>query len=282
VLILVRVLYGESVPRKVTVCPIFHFQLEEEGEREFQISDQITLRKIKADELTKMKEPFCISFLGESASLLNSQTFVFEVNHGNFAEASRQVYYALLAMRLFKKGSVFCKNFWIEENSKISQFFTINPPIPWRRSKYSLSISEIDEIKKLLDKITNIELGARSKRAYRVACERFSRSFEERRDDDKIIDLAIAFESLFTDEKTSRSNVMGELIGLGCSMLLGTDQKERDDIKQFFKLTYNIRNKIIHGSEFETPVRINSQEYQISDISSQLQEYLRDSIKKLL
>jgi hypothetical protein len=65
-------------------------------------------------------------------------------------------------------------------------------------------------------------------------------------------------------------------------MLLGTDQKERDDIKQFFKLTYNIRNKIIHGSEFETPVRINSQEYQISDISSQLQEYLRGSIKKLL
>jgi hypothetical protein len=264
----------------LTICPLFNFELKEESEQEFQISDQIRLRRMKTDELAKMKKlPFSY-FLGESYALLNVQTFVFEIKSDNFQDADRLVYEVLLAMRLFKTGSVFCKHFWILENSKIRQFFSINPPIPWAKSNYLLSIDEIDEIKKLLEKIIQIELG--KNKSFRVVCERFSRSFEERRDNDKVIDLAIAFESLFTDENTSRSNVMGELIGLGCSMLIGTNQKERDEIKQFLIKAFTIRNKIIHGSEVKTPLIINNQKYQMSDVSSQLREFLRASIKKLI
>ena len=217
----------------IIVCPIFNFKLDEANEQEFQISDQIKLRKIKNDVLLKMKKAPYTYILGRSYADLNTQTFVFEVNHGDFIEASRRVYEVLLAMRLFKTGAVFCKHFWVEQNSEQRQFYAINPPIPRHNGDYLLNVDEINEIKLLLKKISHIEL--EKNKSFRVACERFSRSFEERREDDKIIDLAIAFESLFTDKKTSRSNVMGQLIGLGCSMLIGTNQKDRDKIKNFLK-----------------------------------------------
>jgi hypothetical protein len=266
--------------KRVVICPIFSFEIKEGNEQEFQISDNILLRRIKKDELEKMKKLPYSYMLGECLTLLNSQTFVFEINKPYFDEASRLAYEALLAMRLYKDGSVFCKNFWIEEGSKIEQIFTINPPIPWIKRNYILNIEEIDEIKRLLKKITMIELT--KNKSYRVACERYSRSFEERRDDDRIIDLAIAFEALFTDEKTSASNVMGEFVGLGCSMLLGTNMAERNEIKEFLKKAFNIRNKITHGSEVKTPIIINKEKYEISDIALKLREYLGASIRKLI
>ena len=265
----------------LTICPLFNFELKEESGQEFQISDQIKLRRIKPDELANIKKHPLIFTLGDSFLLLNPKTFVFEIKANDTKEEDLLVYQALLAMRLFKTGSVCCKHFLHLENSKLCYFFTINTPIPrWVEDNYLLNIDEIDEIKKLLGKIIQIQLGKNI--SFRVACERFSRSFEERRDDDKIIDLAIAFESLFTAENTSRSNVMGELIGLGCAMLLGTNQKERDAIKQFLIKAFIIRNKIIHGSEVKTPLIINNEKYQMSDVTSKLREFLRSSIKKLI
>ena len=266
--------------KAIIVCPLFNFKLDEESEKEFQISDQIKLRKIKNDVLLKMKKAPYIYILGRSHAYLNSQTFVFEINHGDFIEASRRVYEVLLAMRLFKTGAVFCKHFWVEQNSEQRQFYAINPPIPRHNGDYLLNVDEIDEIKLLLKKISHIEL--EKNKSFRVACERFSRSFEERREDDKIIDLAIAFESLFTDKKTSRSNVMGQLIGLGCSMLIGTNQKDRDKIKNFLKKAFSIRNDIVHSSEVKTPIQINNKKYKMNEFALELQEYLRASIKKLI
>ena len=266
--------------KMIIVCPIFNFKLDEESDQEYQITDQIKLRKIKKNVLLKMKKAPYSYILGRSYAYLNAQTFVFEINHGDFIEASLRVYEILLAMRLFKTGSVFCKHFWVEQNSEQRQFYANTPPVPWHKNEYLLNIDEIDKIKILLEKIIYAEL--ENNKSFRVACERFSRSFEERRDDDKLIDLAIAFESLFTDKDTSRSNVMGQFVGFGCSMLLGTNQEERDQIKQFLIKSFAIRNDIVHGREVKTPITINDQKYEMSDLSLQLQEYLRASIKKLI
>ena len=105
---------------------------------------------------------------------------------------------------------------------------------------------------------------------------------EERRNDDRIIDLAIAFEALFIDEKTSTSNVMGEFVGLGCSMLLGTNIVERKEIKEFLKKAFAIRNKLVHGSEVKTPIIINGKKYEMGDVASKLRKYLGASIRKLI
>lgn len=266
-----------------TLCPLFNFELKGENGLDFQISDQIRLRRIKPDELANLKKHPLSYLLGDSFSLINPKTFVFDIKAKGSKEEDTLVYQVLLAMRLFKAGSVCCKHFLHLENSKLRYVFTINTPIPrWVKDNYLLKNNEIDEIKKLLEKIIQIELEKNA--SFRVACERFSRSFEERRNDDKVIDLAIAFESFFTDESMSRSRSygMGQLVGLGCSMLIGQNRKERNEIKQFFLKAFDIRNKIVHGSEVKIPIIINNKEYLMSDISSQLQEYLRASIKKLI
>ena len=93
----------------------------------------------------------------------------------------------------------------------------------------------------------------------------------------------IAFESLFTDESTSRNRSygMGQLVGLGCSMLIGQNQEERNEIKQFLIKAFKIRNNIVHGLAVEISM-INNKKYSMREISSQLQEYLKTSIKKLI
>lgn len=264
-----------------TICPLYNFELKDDTRQEFQILDIVKLRRIKVDELENLKKHPLHYLLGGSFSLINSKTFVFELKTDNTQLEDRLVYQVLLAMRLFKTGSVCCKHFLHLENSNLIYAFTINTPIPRSiKDKYLLNIDEIDEIKNLLEKIVQINLG--KNKPFRVACERFSRSFEERRDDDKIIDLAIAFEALFTDKNTSRTNVMGQLIGLGCAMLLGTSQNEINFIKSFFEKAFNIRNKIIHGSEIKSPIIVNEQKYKMNELSSQMREYLRKSIRKLI
>jgi hypothetical protein len=125
-----------------------------------------------------------------------------------------------------------------------------------------------------------------------VACERFSRSFEERRNDDRIIDLAIGFEALLTDKDTSRLEFMGRFVGLGCSMLLGKNIQEREEIKQFLTKAFTVRNDIVHSLKLNTAIKVEwrsvtnsallNKEFTIKDFSAQLQKYLRDSIKQLM
>lgn len=144
---------------------------------------------------------------------------------------------------------------------------------------YSVRIDEIEGIKRLACRINKIDFNKR--KSLRITCERFSRSFVEHREDEKIIDFMIAFESLFLKGKTVPSNT-GQFIGLGCSMLLGKNDKEREEINEFLVEAYKIRNKIVHGSELVTPITIHNETWEMEDFISQLREYLIESIKKLM
>lgn len=282
---------------RIAIYPLFNFQMPEVLTQEyskaddsnklmekikqgFQLSDKVRLRRIEKEELDRIRKhhPY---LWGDGAHLIyviNERTFVIEVKE--VERADRLLYEVLLAMRLHKTGSVFCKVVWEEEDSKILFLGSLNPPIPWSKSEYVLMANEIEEIKELVSKINKLDLD--NAKSFRVACERFSRSCEERRDDDKIIDLAISFEALFADEDPSKLEYMGKFVGLGCSMLLGRNPAERKEINQFLIKAFNIRNKIVHGNEFKTPIKHNNKEYEMKDFSAQLQKYLRDSLKKLM
>lgn len=276
---------------KIAIYPLFNFQVSEELAEKikngFQFSNNVILRQIKGEEIGRFRETFPYLW-GDGAYLIssiNTKTFVFEVRDEiEFEEmvnrADRLVYEVLLAMRLHKSGMVFCKVFRVEENSKTIMGGSINPPTPWRPSIYQLSISEAEEVDKWVSRITKLDLERNS--SFRVACERFSRSCEERRYDDKIIDLAIAFEALFTDDDSSRLGRMGKFVGLGCSMLLGQNAEDRKEISCFMEKAFSIRNKIVHNTNFEKIIEVNGKSYGMKDFIAQLQEYLRESIKKLL
>lgn len=67
-------------------------------------------------------------------------------------------------------------------------------------------------------------------------------------------------------------------------MLLGKNDKERQEIYDFLVKAYKIRNDIVHGSEFITSIQmqVGDKTYGIQEVVVQLREYLRESIKKLI
>ena len=268
---------------KIAIYPLFNFQASEELadklKNGFHFSNKAILRQIRNEEIDRFRQTYPY-FWRDGAFLITEirkKTFVFEIRDNNRADLF--VYEILLAMRLYKSGSIFCKLFRIEDKTKTIGFGSITPPVPTDQSTYLLSINELEEIDGLVNKINKLNLDKNN--AFRVACERFSRSYEERREDDKIIDLAIAFEALFTDRE-SRLTQMGKFVGVGCSMLIGKNTKERKEIKQFMEQAFSKRNDIVHSNDFKPIIEINGKKYWMNDFVTQFQKYLRDSIKKLL
>lgn len=171
--------YLTKKSNKVTIFPLFSFQLSETPfpktskknnasnqfiekiKKGFKFSNEVILRLIRNEEIDKFRGITRIGYLwGDGAyliSLINPKTFVFEVRGGK-ETADRLTFDVLLAMRLYKTGSVFCKIMFVEEDSEIIFFGSINPPAPYRPSKYELKINEIEEIDKLTSRINKLDL----------------------------------------------------------------------------------------------------------------------------
>lgn len=284
------------------ICPLFNFQisevlvgehareesieyfknLKERIEQGIKILDNVKIRRIRKEDLDRIRKFGIVGLWAGFFSRISLRTFVIEVlqKEENIKEAQLKVYKVLLAMRLHKENDVFVKVIWFEKKSKVSTLTILDPPLPeLMKFPYAVEINEIKEIKKLANKIGKIDFDKRG--SLRIACERFSRSYEEHREDEKIIDFMIAFESLFLRGKTAPAGT-GQFIGLGCSMLIGKNDKEREEINEFLVEAYKIRNRIVHGSEFITSIKIKKKPWRIEDFISKLQKLLRESIKKLI
>lgn len=288
---------------KLIICPLFYFQISqvlygnhspEETKQYFinlrkkikegiEILEDIKIRLINKKELDGLRKSPMFGLFDGFFSGLTLRTYILEilVEKGDISQIERRIFHILLALRLFKTGGVFCKIFWEMENFKIGTLAMLDPPIPdYVPFGYSLRIEEVKKLRKLAEKVEKIDFDKRS--SLRIACERLNRSYEEHEEDEKLIDFMIAFESLFLKGKTAPANT-GHFIGLGCSMLIGKNEKEREKIDNFLVKAYNIRNKIVHGSEFNIPqTKINDEDYEIQDFILQLQNYLRKSIIKMI
>ncbi len=287
---------------RVAIFPIFNFELSETLDNGFLFSNKVLLRKITKEEidLFRREHPIMWSDGAQLVYFINDRTLVYEVKdtfsqpnqnakdqaNSFFTDSSRLVYAVQLAMRLQEHESVFVKLFIIKDSSKILIFGVIFPPAPWKPSHCTLSNKEIAEVDSLVCRISKLDLENNS--PFRVACERLSRSYEERRIDDKIIDLTIGFEALFTDYKTPKLEFMGKFVGLGCSMLLGKDNEERQFVAAFLEKAFDIRNKIVHGNAIQDTIEVKPEKaskgirYTLGEFFVQFQKYLGDSLKRLI
>lgn len=68
---------------------------------------------------------------------------------------------------------------------------------------------------------------------------------------------------------------MGQTIGIGCSMLLGKDNREREEIVQTIQESFRLRNDVMHGREFKYE-RFHFEK------AKALEDYLRRSLVKLI
>jgi hypothetical protein len=115
---------------------------------------------------------------------------------------------------------------------------------------YVFKFEELPELKELIQKVQNLDLVKR--KDLKLARERFERAYEEDDFEDQLIDIMIAFESLFL--RGERGNVPhGRIIAVGCSCLLGKNEGQRLEIESFLTEAYRIRNCVVHGSEYGKP-----------------------------
>jgi len=176
----------------------------------------------------------------------------------------------VFALRLFKEGDVFCKVIWAENHCHqivLNPFYEL--PSTIHRKIYPFRIKEIDQIREIFEKIIKTDFDRR--RPLKIARDRLNRSYGKSMYDEKIVDFMIGFEALFLRESSTCS---GQIIGTGCSTLLGKTDKERIEIYDFLKKTYKLRNEIVHGSAIDYS--------RISETALKLKELLRKSILILL
>ena len=142
-------------------------------------------------------------------------------------------------------------------------------PSTIHRELYQFRVKEIDQIREIFEKITKTDFDKR--KPLKIARDRLNRSYGKSMLDEKIVDFMIGFEALFLRESSMCS---GQIIGTGCSTLLGKTDEERNDIYNFLKKTYKLRNDIVHGSEIDYSG--------IRETTLKLKEFLRKSILNLL
>jgi len=180
----------------------------------------------------------------------------------------------LLAFRLLKAGGIFLDTIHAIENGFKRRI--IYPSEPGILPGYEFSLDEIENLIPTIIKVQTVDFDRYP--SLRIACTRFGRSYLDRFDEDKLIDLCIGFEALFLKGEYQKSELgMGQVVGIACSMLIGKDNAERTDIQINIESGFRLRNKVVHGQEID----VNRQK-SIEEILSDFENNLRRSILRLM
>jgi hypothetical protein len=153
-----------------------------------------------------------------------------------------------------------------------------NPNIPEiPGSPYNLSTDDITELRKVLNELTS----AKADKAFQVALSRLNYSVERSdvKQEDRILDSMIGFESLFLGER-------GELryrLGLRVAIFLGSSSEERHEIQEFIMRSYNLRSTIIHGyDEKQIKKDLKGLNMDLHQVGLKLEDLLRKALRKYL
>ncbi len=137
--------------------------------------------------------------------------------------------------------------------------------------------TDMDKVTGLYKLLTNPSSNIGEK--LKIPIDRWIKSKSERNPVDKIIDLGIAFESLYVPGRNSRisSNLQNN-----ASRYLGKDKADQKTLKAKFKAIYKCRCDAAHEGRLDEEVEVNRKMIPISEFITEAQNLCRDSILKIL
>lgn len=185
----------------------------------------------------------------------------------------------ITALRLLKHGYIDANVILFittRGKDKHASIMAEKPGYPFSWEHYQLRTDEIPRLTKLIKKVSQIDFEKR--RAFRIALDRFNKSYYDTENEDKLIDYMIAFEALFL--KGEKTREQSTIIPIACAMLLGKTEKQRHKIKNLLTLAYKIRNQIVHGSDYQE--KLANQNIELEELTKQIEDLLRTSIKKFI
>ena len=137
--------------------------------------------------------------------------------------------------------------------------------------------SHIEKAKCLYHNLINLNSKAREK--LQIAINRWMKSKTYQNPVDTMIDLGIAFESLYLpgtkDELTFK-------LGVRASWLLGKNKDHRKKLMAEFKAIYKCRSTGVHDGKLEESIRIEGETISVSEFITRTQDLCRQSIMKIL
>ena len=120
----------------------------------------------------------------------------------------------------------------------------------------------------------------KTKGIFWIASERWRKSKTHQNYEDKLIDLCIAFESLYL------SDIKDELkfrLGVRAAWFLEENKDDRKRLLTVFKKIYDFRSKIVHGGEFKNrTVTIDKEIIPMSELITEAQNLCQKSIVEIL
>ncbi len=237
--------------------------------------DEIKLVKINEERFKIIKD----SLVGDRAppGSLRKLSYVletsvnFEDNSSDEDKAAQKKFNTFLnAAHLFGKGDLkigpIYKNYspWMYNSSKILNMHEIvlGPNI------LQLNSSSYDELKRFHHEYCNVDFD-KDWSFVQVAIDRFSSSILRNDPIDKIVDLNVALECLFSSSGETSLKISNR-----SAMIVGLNENDRENCWNFIKNTYRLRNDILHGRK--------GNDIDMTNDVIELEKIIRTSIRKFL
>ena len=107
-----------------------------------------------------------------------------------------------------------------------------------------------------------------------IALRRFNLGIEEADFENKMIDYLISLEAIYLPERRELTYKLSNRV----ATLLGKEGKETEEIRKIVAKAYDLRSDIVHGTDVR-PIKIEGKTIQPSDFASEVEEYVRKSIR---
>ena len=253
----------------VAVAPLENFELE--GAEEVSI-DKYRIRKLSEWEIKQIMRKGRADSLGKTLDLsfgiienLWCVEVIYRAPKRNILGLSSNIDEFITLMRLFKKGSVsrsvifeYPKT-WKGFSPNLASWGPIHISIP--KPKYILRLDEIDNLRRLWNLYNRVSV--KLPQELRIALRWFNKSYEEVEIENRILYLAIAFETMF---KYDRYDVLAPNFPL-------SDPSEKEKISKYLEKLIKERNFIVHQGH--SKLKSNELEVIVTNADEIFRKYYR-------
>ena len=239
---------------------------------------EIKLVKISGERFKIVKESLVGDTRGVSGKL-RKLSYVLEVNvdfKNNIREedkiANQKFDKFLNAAHLFDSGDLkigpIYKNYspWMNNTTKI---LNIHDDVILGPNTLKLTSISFDKLKRFYHEFCNVDLETNDWSFIQIAIDRFSSNIFRTNSIDKIVDLNVALECLFSSAGETSLKISNR-----CAMMVGFDENDQELCWNFIKNTYKLRNDILHGRK--------GKDFDITTDVMELERIIRISIRKFL
>jgi hypothetical protein len=272
-LVLEHYMYGTL--RYRSFVPLYNFHMTASRIR---IDNDFVIRKIKSDEyvLVAKQSPHEVYSLRYAIEFSST---IFEYNVKSGPKLDRTITF----LRLYKQGAISYSEVYdtpavdlalgmsIKSKSRSSQRFP----------EFHLNQNDIKRLRRFYSDFIDIYNKIEEHSFFYIAIDRFNSSLEEMESADKIIDLSIALEALFS---TSSEDLTYKL-RIRVSVLLGIDYNP-NFLYDFIGKAYGIRSNLVHGKLGKkttgSVIVTSSKKYNLNGVANELEQITRLSIRRML